>query len=158
MRAILIALVLLVASPPVVAQGFAQNISIELSPEAVEAVDNGVRLKFDARFAKQKQFWLVRYKKQIKEHSFQLQRHALSRRYVVRRDDIEAPRIFRSINDAMKFIAGQALQLLEFYNADSPSINLRLVLDQYSLPGPMRLNAFISDAWDIDSGWVTVAP
>lgn len=127
---------------------------IDLSAEAEEAIDNGVRLVFDARYATSASLVIFSRYRTKHQHQFFVQRHSLSNRYIVRRDNLEIPRIFRSIQQAMRYISQQALILLEFYNDGEETVYMRLALDKYALPGPMRLNAFIASAWDIDTGWL----
>lgn len=131
---------------------------LQLTKEATEALDNGVRLEFVCRYGTRSALPFLSYRNVHHRHKFEIQRHALSNRYVVRKDDLETPRIFRSAPQAMNYIADQARLLLDNYQQDSLALQMRISLNQYSLPGPMRLNAFLSEQWDIDSGWVQKTP
>ena len=139
-------------------QSSARSILIELSAEAEEALDNGVKLQFNSRYVTRQPILFFYYRRLAHQHKFEIQRHALSNRYVVRKDDLETPRIFRSVSQAMHYIAAQALVLLEFYHEEQQLTQMRISLNLYSLPGPMRLNAFLSDQWDVDTGWVDWRP
>lgn len=134
------------------------QVDLELPQEAQEAIDNGVTLVFETRYASTDKILFMSFRRQQHNHHFVIKRHVLSNRYIVKKDDLETPHIFRSIPAAMNFIAAQALVLLEFYHDEQQPIQMRLALDKFSLPGPMRLNAFIADAWDIDTGWVKWDP
>ncbi len=134
------------------------SIFLELTTEAKEALDNGVKLEFKCRYVTRVPVLFFSYRSTRYEHKFEIQRHALSRRYVVTKDDLDTPRIFRSASQAMNYIATQAELLLEAYQQQPKVWQMRISLNQYSLPGPMRLNAFLSEHWDIDSGWVDLQP
>ena len=131
------------------------KLNIQLSAPLREALDKGVSLHFDSHFGIKKSVWLFSYVEKQRTHQFILKRHALSNRYIVRRLDLEAPRIFRSIGEAVNYIAAQALILLESYDDLHNTHSMRLTLNRFDLPGPMRLNAFASSDWDIDTGWIT---
>ena len=127
---------------------------LDISTEVQKAIDNGVRLVFDAHYAEQKTIFIFSRFRTVHQHRFFVQRHSLSNRYIVRRDKLEIPRLFRSIPQAMRYISQQALELLEFYKGEDLVLYMRLSLNKYELPGPLRLNAFIAADWDIDTGWM----
>ena len=131
-----------------------EKLQINLSNEVQMAINNGVKLVFDCDYAKHQLIWLISRHKQYRHHQFELQRHSLSNSYVVRRDSLETQRIFRSIPEATTYISTQAALLFEFYHGQEKSISVRVSLNKYALPGPMRLGAYLTQAWDLDSGWV----
>jgi hypothetical protein len=131
------------------------KLNIELSEQAQDAINSGVALYFDSEYGIRNSFWLFSNLKARKSHKFMIKRHALSNRYVVKRVDLESPRIFRSIAEAVNYIAAQALMLLESYDDQQNEYSMRLSLSRFDLPGPMRLNAFASTAWRLDTGWIT---
>ena len=135
-----------------------EKLSIELSPEAQEAIDNGVTLFFDTEYSIRTSYWLFSRSTMQHSHKFLIQRHALSKRYIVKRQDIESPRIFRSIAEATNYIAAQALILLESYDDEQNHYSMRLSLNRFDLPAPMRLHAFISKAWHLNTGWIAWRP
>ena len=155
----LVGLLASMASPIIVAQTAVQKpdlepFSFELSNEAQEAVKNGVTLSFDCQLAIRQSYWLFTTETQRKRHVFMLVRQALSNRYIVKQDKLDTPHLFRTISQATSYIAEHALNLFEFYNSDEQPYSMRLSLNKYKLPGPMRLNAFISDDWELDTGWI----
>lgn len=145
------------ASPLLNAQTSLLELDLELSEQAQEAVDNGVSLTIDCLFADIDTFLFLDLERNPKEHRFTLARHALSNRYIVKRDDLTRPYIFNSISEATHYISGQAINLLEFYSTTNPHRQMRLSLNKYELPGPMRLQAFLFDEWDLDTGWLAWA-
>lgn len=132
----------------------AENFRFTLSAQAQEAIQNGVALSFRGLFAKRKSFWFLRRSANVKEHTFLLMRHALSNRYLVKHDGLDTPHIFRSLAEATNHIAVETVLLLKLYNDPQNNYSMRLSLNKFDLPGPMRLNAFLSSAWDIDTGWI----
>lgn len=131
------------------------SIHIELSSEAQDAINHGVGLSFNCQLAIRRSMWLFHISEKQKLHRFFITRHALSSRYIVRRDDLLTPRLFSTISEATNYIAAQTIMLLEFYHDANNPYSMRLSLDKFKLPGPMRLNAFISGAWDLDTGWIS---
>lgn len=130
------------------------NIDITLSREAREAVDAGVVLTFDCEFALREFWWLFSRENNTKLHRFTLTRHTLSNRYIVQMSEADTPHIFRSISEATNYIAAQARLLLESYSSEQNPYSMRISLNTFELPTPMRLKAFIADAWNLDTGWI----
>lgn len=129
------------------------NLTIELSNEVQNAINSGVALTFETEFAHTKSWSKLTWRVHKKNHQFVIVRHALSNRYLVKLDTNEKPDIFRSIPEALDFVAYQALLLLESYNNKAEPHQMRIYLNNYKLPSPMRLNAFLSDKWAYNSGW-----
>ena len=130
------------------------SFKFELSKEAQEAINNGVTLTFNCDFAVRQSYWLFTTEKQNKHHQFLLVRQALSGRYIVKQDTLDTPHLFRTVSEASNYIAAHATALLDTYNDSQHQYSMRLYLNKYKLPGPMRLNAFISDEWNLDTGWM----
>ena len=131
-----------------------EDLSIELSVRAQNAVNNGVSLTFDCDFAHLESFLFLVIPRNKKHHRFTLTRHTLSNRYIVKRDNLDTPHMFRTIPEASNYIVMQAIGLLEFYSETDANRKMRLSLNKYELPSPMRLPAFIFNEWDLDTGWV----
>lgn len=131
----------------------ADQLQINLSNEVQIAVNNGVKLVFDCNYSEHQSLWLTSRHEKRHHHQFELQRHSLSNRYVVRRDDLETQRIFRSMSEASAYISTQAILLYEFYHKQGDTDSVRITLNKYDLPGPMRLGAFLTGSWSVDSGW-----
>lgn len=137
-------------SPPSI-----DNIDLTLSDEVQSAINSGVALSINSAFAIRTSWWLFHTSSKPKYHHFSIQRHALSNRYIVKRDDLNTPHIFLSITEATNYIAAQSVMLLEFYHDTDNPYSMRLSLNKYDLPGPMRLNAFLSSEWELDTGWLS---
>jgi hypothetical protein len=136
------------------AQTSTDALSLNLTTEARAAIDAGVPLGFTCRFAVRDFWWFIPLESKVRLHRFTLTRHTLSNRYIVKRESSDTPHIFRSIPEASNFITAQALILLESYSSETQPYSMRISLNKFDLPTPMRLKAFISDAWDIDTDWI----
>jgi len=128
--------------------------TLELSSEAQDAIDNGVVLTFNSEFAKVKTVLFFDLVRDRKKHQFTVARHTLSNRYVVKRDTLTEPHMFRTIREATNFVVDQSVTLLASYSRANKPRQLRLSLNKYELPAPLRLLAFVSGAWSLDSGWI----
>ncbi len=131
-----------------------KNIKIKLSDEIHQAINSGVGLSFTCQVAMRESFWLFAISRKQKDHHFSLTRHALSNRYLVKQDKLDTPHIFRTISEATNYITFQSETLLEFYSDEQNPFSIRVFLNKFNLPGPMRLNAFISESWNLDTGWI----
>ena len=141
-------------SSSTIAQTTANRLSLELSQQAQEAINNGVSLTIDCTIANIESRFLFNLEHDKKIYRFTLGRHTLSNSFIVKRDDIGTPHTFRSIADATNYITGEALNLLEYQAATDPARHMRLSINKFELPAPMRLQAFIFDEWDLDTGWL----
>lgn len=130
------------------------ELSIELSDQAQKAINNGVLLTIDCEFATIQSWLFIDRAMNTKKHQFTLSRHTLSNRYIVKRDDFATPHMFRSIPEATDYITKQALVLLESYTTYDTQRKMRISLNKFELPGPMRLEAFLLNKWDLDTGWL----
>lgn len=134
------------------------DFNLSLSSEIKDAVDNGVSLTFICSFAMVQRFLFVTWPRKTKQHRFVVSYHGLSNRYVVRQDNLLTPHLFRSITQANDFMVEQSLRLFNTYISQNYDYQMRMSLSKYELPGPMRLNAFITKAWDLDTGWIKWTP
>jgi len=134
------------------------QLDITLSPGAHDALENGVPLVIEFQIqALKTHVWL--WDKVIAETRLarQINYHALSRTYVVRDINTGRQQNFRSLEDAL-LMAGvlQDLPVLDYPlpgDNKNYAIRLRGSLDIESLPTPVRLLAYVSSAWDMDSKW-----
>ena len=130
---------------------------IRLSSGALEALENGVPLVFELRaqiVKTHKWFWdVVEYERTQRR---QLQYHALSRSYIVKDIAGGSHGVYTRLDDAL-FAVGliDALQLTdETLNSKRQyMVRLRGSHDIESLPTPVRLLAYVSSEWDMNSQW-----
>ena len=134
-----------------------EGFTITLSDESRQAIDNGVPLTFVCRFAMQKKFAFLTWNTDYHAHRFMVSRHVLSNRYLVRINNAQRPKIFASLTQTMAYISRVSLELFGNYSSLQNEYKMRLSLSKYELPGPMRLNAFISSDWNLDTVWIAWA-
>jgi hypothetical protein len=132
--------------------------SIRLSEGAQEALENGVPLVLDLQVqALEKQPWLWDAVVAEQKRSRQLQFHALSRTYLVRDLNTGFQRSFRYLEEALQYAGVLEDVSVLGYEAMKDdrqyAVRLRGGLDIESLPTPVRLLAYVSSAWDMDSNW-----
>jgi hypothetical protein len=134
--------------------------AIRLSHGASEALDNGVPLTFEFQVQLVKQHkWLWDVVETEHVVVRQLQYHALSRSYLVRTTGGTGTQgSYSQLQDALTavgsidrlLVTSQPLEAgLKYY------IRLRGSLDIEELPTPVRLLAYVSSDWDMDSEWYT---
>lgn len=140
--------------------GFAKSIqytdgelAINLSEEVTNALNNGVPLTFVCEYATLTQVLFIRWPRKTYRHTYEITHHVLSNRYLVSDGSEQPPKIFSSTEDTMEYVASQALGFFDFYNASETRYHMRLRLSIMDLPGPMRLSAYMTKAWDINTGW-----
>lgn len=118
---------------------------IVLSPTMSDALDRGIALSFSlqargARLA-------------MAEHA-QLSYQPLSRRYVLSRNG--GQRVFALRESALRALGEFSAIRLREAPSDLTKVEIRLKLDRAELPAPLRLPAYLSTQWRLDSGWIAL--
>ncbi len=132
--------------------------SIILSSGAKEALENGVPLVFELQVQLVREHrWLWDAVEVEKTQIRHIQYHDLSRSYVVKDINADTQQNFRRLSSAMNAVGllenllltdGQPIE-----DGADYKIRLRGSLDIESLPTPVRLIAYVSSAWDMNSEW-----
>ena len=132
--------------------------SIGLAPGAMDALENNIPLVFEIQVQLvRKHRWLWDTVENETRYTRQLRYHALSRSYVVSYRTTGERASYRRLEDALHavgnlqnvpLVASQQLEANGNYE-----IRLRGSLDIESLPTPVRLLAYASSAWDMESEW-----
>jgi len=131
---------------------------ITLSSDVKDALDNGITLTFDCELKTEKKLWLLSLPQNQVKYSFTLTHHSLSNRYLVHYVGAQPPKNFASAGEATDFISEKAIKFLNQYTSKQNDAKMRLSLNKFKLLGPMRLNAFVAEQWDIDTGWISWSP
>jgi hypothetical protein len=133
-------------------------IDFRLSDEALAALDSGIVLTIELQIqlARVRRFWLDKETAML-EQSFELSYQPLSERYVVRNLNSGEQDSFATLFSALNSM-GRIVNLpiidASLLDADEQyEIALRAVLDQNTLPGPLRLFAFWSSSFRLESDW-----
>lgn len=176
-RAALLALLILIA-PPTDAKGkpfeirsassslndgvwFATaRIDYRLSDDALEALENGVTLTIQLQFevTRVRRFWTDAKVASLKQ-DYQLSYQPLSERYVIRNVNSGEQDSFATLFSALSNLGRVVdLPIIDVSILDARAkyeIAMRAVLDQDTLPGPLRLIAFWSEGFRLVSDWYT---
>ena len=91
LRCLLLILIITANGPLQAAQIGADGLVFSLSNEAQEAINNGVTLAFKCQFAKRSSFGPFSVSRSKRNHRFEVLRHALSNRFIVKRDNLDTP-------------------------------------------------------------------
>jgi hypothetical protein len=131
--------------------------SIHLSSAAQEALENGVPLTFEFQIQLvRKHVWLWDTVEVEHVRVRKLQYHALSRSYQVRDINKGTQANYSRLDDALVAAAtvdGLLLTSKSLKPGRTYVIRLRGSLDIESLPTPVRLLAYVSAGWDMNSEW-----
>ena len=133
-------------------------IDFRLSEEALTALDNGVVLTFELQFRldKVRRFWVDK-KTATLEQRFELSYQPLSERYVVRNlnsgEQKSFATLFSALNNMGRIVDLPIIDDSLLEDGEPYEISLRAVLDQNTLPGPLRVLAFWSSGFRLESDW-----
>ncbi len=136
--------------------GIEVELELPLTPEVTEAIDQGVpvSIRVQAKISLQRP-WLWDPTIAGQTVDLQLRYHALSRQYVVRGPDSKSLRRFRQLADLLDAAEGPFFIALPNQPlSTSRYASVRAWLDIPALPPPLRLPAYVSPAWRLDSGWL----
>ncbi len=134
------------------------RIDYRLSAGLIEALENGVPLTFEVQAEALEDLFGL-WRQSIASHSrfYRLEYHALSERYLTGRLD-ENTRTAHASLDAALDALGSVVRLPLVTRAEIKAdtryfIRLRTRLDVSSLPTPLRLTAYLNQAWRLQSEW-----
>jgi hypothetical protein len=134
------------------------NVEFEFNETLHDALHNGVPLLIQLRIEVLRQRrWLWAGLVAELRQRFELQYHALSRRYLVSNFSTGVQRSFSTMKDALKYIGNVYDLPLIDANLLEPHQNyivrMRADLDVESLPTPVRLWAYLGSAWSLKGDW-----
>lgn len=131
---------------------------LELSGEALQAIENGVALTIQYQFTvtRQRKFWTDKIiAKRIQ--NIQLQYQSLSRRYVVHNLNTDEQTSYATLFSALRQI-GQIrdfsiMAAAEIDPDERHYISMRVVLNRENLPGPLQVLIFWRGDFSLESEW-----
>lgn len=134
------------------------DVDFHLSTAALEALNNGIPLGLEIQIkVERRRGWLWNDTVASLSQRYRLQYHALSDRYVAHNLNTGQRQSYTTLDDAL-FMLGRVREfpmldrrLLEADNEYQASVRAALMVEQ--LPTPVRLWAYASDQWDLDSAW-----
>lgn len=122
---------------------------IILSPDARAALENGVALHLEVRAELETQTDTITGFRQ-----FEIRYMPLSNHYQLSSDQATSVRTFQRLRHVLAALSKIELVMpLENVVAGDYPLNARSWLEKSKLPAPMRLPAWFSPDWRLDSGW-----
>ncbi|MDR9437076.1 MAG: DUF4390 domain-containing protein [Thiohalophilus sp.] len=134
------------------------RIDYQLSPEAIDAVKNGVPLiiAMDIRVERKRSWWLDQEVATLTQN-YLLLYHALTEKYVIHNLNSGIQENYVNLDTALWALGRiDSLPLIDANLLESGAeytVELRSRLDIESLPAPMRPLAYISSDWQLQSDW-----
>jgi hypothetical protein len=148
------------AESDVVNQMYVVNaeVAFTFSDDAIEAIKSGIALYIDVDFRiSRERRYLWDPDILTLSRRYQIERHALTDRYVITDLVTDDRRTHDSLDAAIHDLGRvRGIPLAEAALLDDASeyrIELRVRLDLESLPAPLRPLAYISPSWRMSSGW-----
>jgi len=135
------------------------DIDYRLSDDALEALQNGVALTIQLQIevTRVRRFWTDAQVASLQQ-AYLLRYQPLSERYVVRNlnsgDHKSFATLFSALNDMGRIVDLPIIDASVLSDARY-EISMRAVLDQNTLPGPLRLLAFWGEGFRLVSDWYT---
>jgi len=136
------------------------SLQVEFQPEVIEALNNGVPLSLQWQLEiVDANAWPWTKNLWQQQGQWQIQYRPLSQRYIVSQIDRENEQSFVRLSQTLSNIEQSQLPLpdltLVISQAKKSQYRLRVSLLKSELPPPLRLLAYVSDAWTLDTGWIT---
>jgi hypothetical protein len=130
---------------------------LELSDEAIEALQNGVTLQIEFQYevSESISFWpdrVIATSRQLIE----LQYLSLSQRYVVRWSDTDEQVSYATLYSALRYmgrVRDRELVVNPSDGSDNYWAGMRVVLAWDNLPGPLQMIAFWRGDFSLESDW-----
>lgn len=132
--------------------------TIKMSQEQVEILQNGISLTFGYTFVVEEKVglaWLEGNNEQ-KIYNYTVSYNALTQQYVVHAHRTKKYENFPTLSLALAYIAEPKNMVIEIVNRQPNRIyrgGVRLKLDINELPTPLRIPAYLSREWNLDTGW-----
>jgi hypothetical protein len=131
---------------------------LELSGEALRALENGVALTVQYQFkvTRQRKFWPDKVIAE-RTQNIQLQYLSLSRRYVVHNLNTDAQVSYATMFSALRQIGRMhdfsIMAAAEIDPGENHYISMRVVLNRENLPGPLQVLVFWRGDFSLESEW-----
>ena len=128
------------------------QLDLTLSSDLIEAINNGVAISIAVEYAKPKKTFLGITHEVITTTTYEIERHSLSNRYLMRDIETDKIDIFNSIQAALDNLGRSLRQSIKFEEG-TKELAIRCYVDKFRLPGPLRFKAFFSKSWSPSSDW-----
>lgn len=132
--------------------------TIKMSPRQIEILENGIPLTFSYTLVVEEKLGLIWFKgdNEPKEYNYTISYNALTQQYVVNTHHNKKYENFPTLSLALSYIAEPKnlnLQVVNRQNKYQYRAGVRLKLDINELPTPLRVPAYLSKDWNLDTGW-----
>ena len=132
--------------------------TIKMSEEQVEILKNGISLTFSYTFVIEEKIgvaWLEG-DNEPKTYNYTVSYNALTQQYVVNSHRHKKYENFPTLSLALAYVAEPKNMNIEIVNRHQNRVyrgGVRLKLDINELPTPLRVPAYLSKEWNLDTGW-----
>lgn len=132
--------------------------TIKMSEEQVEILKNGISLTFSYTFVIEEKVgvaWLEG-DNEPKTYNYTVSYNALTQQYVVNSHRHKKYENFPTLSLALAYVAEPKNMNIEIVNRHQNRVyrgGVRLKLDINELPTPLRVPAYLSKEWNLDTGW-----
>lgn len=136
----------------------AGKVNYQFSPAVIDAVEHGVpvTIKFEMKLIQVRRWWLNKPLLE-KQQFYVIKFHALSQQYLLSTEDATGHIAFSNLGSLLHYLGTLESKPLAPSGYIKPDINyqvaVRASLDIEALPPALRPRAYISDEWDLDTGW-----
>lgn len=134
------------------------DLDFHLSPQANEALQNGVPLFWNIKMKvrRERDFWFDKTLLKRELH-YGLQYHALLKMYQVKNENLGTTKSFSMLSAALNEMAtlrDVALNSIENFVPDETYyLAVKVIFDQEKLPLPLQTKAFANLQWQLSSDW-----
>ena len=133
------------------------EIDYSLTPEVLEALQNGVPLNMEVQIEVYRDRWWWDEDVAALTQRYRVQYHALTERYLVENLNSGAPETYTSLPAALRALGRiRRLPLLDenlLEPGETYRARMRVELDNEALPAPLRPLAYLSSHWRLGSEW-----
>lgn len=128
------------------------QLDLTLSNQLIDAINNGVAISIAVEYAKPKKNIIGTKYDILARSTYEIERHSLSNRYLMRSIKTGKTDIFNSIQSALDSLGSSLKQSVQ-YTQNIDELAVRCFVDKFRLPGPLRFKAFFSKSWSPSSRW-----
>ncbi|GAA5099334.1 hypothetical protein GCM10023338_12700 [Wohlfahrtiimonas larvae] len=132
--------------------------TIKMSNEQIEILQNGISLTFSYTFVVEEKVGLVWLEGDNKQtiYDYTISYNALTQQYVVESHKKRRYENFPTLSLALAYIAepkNMSIKIIDREPNRAYRGGVRLKLDINELPTPLRIPAYLSKEWNLDTGW-----
>lgn len=134
------------------------QIDFNFNRRAMNALLNGVPLTIGIviEVYRERTLWIDAHEKRIRQ-KYQIRYRALTKQFMVKNlntGDVDNFSDFGHLLDKIGILEGiPLLQSAQMHKAYAFYLRMRAILDKEALPVPLRLRAYFSRSWDLESDW-----